>query len=46
MWYIVTFIAGAMFGTCFMCLFQINRYQSQEEYRPDTDSRGSFDEKD
>lgn len=47
MWYIVTFITGTMFGVCIMCMFQINKYNAQEEYHFDTEiSQGDFDEKD
>lgn len=46
MWYILTFMAGAMFGVFFMCLFQINRHYSQIEYdSAPANQKGGSDEK-
>lgn len=47
MWYILTFMAGGMFGVFFMCLFQINRQYSQTEYgSTPAKQKGGSDEKD
>lgn len=47
MWYILTFMAGSMFGIFFMCLFQINTNNIYEDYNSGTaNSQGGFDEKD
>jgi len=47
MWYILTFMAGGMFGVFIMCLFQINREYSQTEYSSTpTQQKGESDEKD
>ncbi len=46
MWYILTFMAGGMFGVFFMCLFQINRQYSHTEYgSTPAKQKGGSDEK-
>lgn len=48
MWTTITFLIGGAFGCVFMCLFQINWHEAQEEYRiTDKESgnqEGGFDE--
>lgn len=47
MWYILTFMAGGVFGVFFMCLFQINRLYAQTGLRSDpAKQKGGSDEKD
>ena len=33
MWTTIAFLIGGAFGCVFMCLFQINWHEAQEEYR-------------
>ena len=33
MWTTIAFLIGGAFGYVFMCLFQINWHEAQEEYR-------------
>ena len=41
MLYIFTFMAGGLFGVVTMCLFQINRHESEMEYRRDQTGEGN-----
>lgn len=47
MFYIISFIAGGLFGMVLMCLFQINRFESEREYRMEQsgarECKGGFD---
>lgn len=33
MFYVISFMVGGLFGVVLMCLFQVNRYESEREYR-------------
>lgn len=46
MLYVISFMAGGLFGVGFMCLIQINRYESEREYlmeQSKEDCKGEFD---
>ena len=47
MFCIISFIAGGLFGVVFMCLFQINRYETEREYRTEQsgaeNGKGEYD---
>lgn len=40
MLYIFTFMVGGLFGVVTMCLFQINRHESEIEYRREQSDTG------
>ena len=49
MWTTIAFLIGGAFGCVFMCLFQINWHEAQEEYlitdKESGKQEGGFDEK-
>lgn len=47
MLYVISFMVGGLFGVGVMCLFQVNRYESEREYQmellKEVDSKGESD---
>ncbi len=37
---IVSFMAGGLFGVCFMCLFQINRLHGNAKFEKESSKNG------